>query len=502
MTTTTEHPQTTAPAPVDALPKKPASRPRSRRMLAAAAYSEATLPSLRLARSSRHARRIGRILLTLLIGSFLLAAMAPWQQSVTGNGNVVAFAPGERPQNIEAPIKGRIVGWSDGVYENARVREGDIIAEIQDIDPNLMPRLQGQLKTVEKQVESTELQLINNEQNLASIRQVHEAYKARLETYKAVKTQVVGAADAMVDAAQNKFEAATEEREIHRAALTQLDLDYKRQAQLYDEDIVAGVKLQIAERKHKEAIAKLKTADAYVRTAENELAAKRLDRLAKEEKAQADIESATALVEDAASKVAKAESEVNKTDAELSKARKEEFMMQTKVARQENQLVRAPFDGVLTRISANQGGQMVKEGDLLCVIVPDTRDRSVQVWLDGNDAPLVEPGRHVRLQFEGWPAIQFAGWPSVAVGTFGGTVVSVDATDDAGRFRVLVRPDEDTSEPWPDERYLRQGVKTHAWVLLEQVPLWYEIWRNMNGFPPVVTPDKAEEKAKKPKLPK
>jgi hypothetical protein len=93
---------------------------------------------------------------------------------------------------------------------------------------------------------------------------------------------------------------------------------------------------------------------------------------------------------------------------------------------------------------------------------------------------------HVRLQFEGWPAVQFTGWPSVAVGTFGGVVTLIDATDDGqGKFRIVVTPDP-RDEPWPSGRYLRQGVRANGWVLLGQVTLGYELWRRFNGFPPVV----------------
>jgi hypothetical protein len=100
--------------------------------------------------------------------------------------------------------------------------------------------------------------------------------------------------------------------------------------------------------------------------------------------------------------------------------------------------------------------------------------------------PLISEGRPVRLQFEGWPAVQFTGWPSVAVGTFGGRVALIDATDDgSGRFRILVRPDEQ-DDPWPTGAYLRQGVRANGWVLLEQVKLGYELWRRFNGFPPTV----------------
>jgi hypothetical protein len=105
--------------------------------------------------------------------------------------------------------------------------------------------------------------------------------------------------------------------------------------------------------------------------------------------------------------------------------------------------------------------------------------------VDGNDMPLLSEGREVRLQFEGWPAVQFTGWPSVAVGTFGGQVALIDATDDGrGRFRILVRPDQPAD--WPSGLYLRQGVRVNGWVLLNQVRLGYELWRRFNGFPPTV----------------
>ena len=138
---------------------------------------------------------------------------------------------------------------------------------------------------------------------------------------------------------------------------------------------------------------------------------------------------------------------------------------------------------------------MVKQGDQLAVLVPDTGTRAVELWVDGNDVPLITPGRHVRVQFEGWPAVQFVGWPSVAIGTFGGTVAFVDATDNGqGLFRLVVLPDE--SAEWPEARYLRQGVRANGWILLNQVRLGYELWRQFNGFPPAVgSPDKSGKSA-------
>ena len=129
-----------------------------------------------------------------------------------------------------------------------------------------------------------------------------------------------------------------------------------------------------------------------------------------------------------------------------------------------------------------QGSDLVKPGDVLAVIVPETESRAVEIWIDGNDAPLIHPGQQVRLQFEGWPAVQLSGWPSVAAGTFGGVVAFVDPTDNGhGQFRVFIAPAPE--EIWPAAKYLRQGVRTNAWVSLSQVTLGYELWRTFNGFP-------------------
>jgi multidrug resistance efflux pump len=163
-----------------------------------------------------------------------------------------------------------------------------------------------------------------------------------------------------------------------------------------------------------------------------------------------------------------------------------------RLARQLTQSVQAPVDGTILRVIPGQGAQMVKQGQLLAVLVPDTSSRVVEVWLDGNDIPLVSEGDHVRLQFEGWPAVQFSGWPSVAVGTFGGVVSLLDAVDNGeGKFRILVTPEP--SQPWPEPRYLRQGVRAQGWVLLNRVALGFELWRRFNGFPPAIS------KAKEPK---
>jgi len=158
-------------------------------------------------------------------------------------------------------------------------------------------------------------------------------------------------------------------------------------------------------------------------------------------------------------------------------------MTETKLSRQQTQMVRAPKAGLIVRTGAGDLATMVKEGDVLATFVPNDSQRAVEIYVSGLDMPLVHPGRMVRLQFEGWPVVQFSGWPSAAIGTFAGEVKVVAPSVSAnGKFRVLVTEPE--GELWPDTRFLRFGGRANGWVLLDTVSLGYEVWRQMNGFPP------------------
>lgn len=180
-----------------------------------------------------------------------------------------------------------------------------------------------------------------------------------------------------------------------------------------------------------------------------------------------------------------AELEYAKFLSEISSASAELARIETRLARQASQSIVAPRTGIVQRIYAPQGGVMVKAGQDLALIVPETANRSVELKVSGNDAPLLSVGRKVRLQFEGWPAVQFAGWPSVAIGTFGGNIAVIDPGADAdGNVRIIVFPEEGAE--WPDARYLRQGVRVLGWILLDSVSMGWELWRQFNGFPPTI----------------
>jgi multidrug resistance efflux pump len=193
-------------------------------------------------------------------------------------------------------------------------------------------------------------------------------------------------------------------------------------------------------------------------------------------------------------KIAKARSdrdatraEIGESQAEVAKLRNEYTSMQIR-----NRMYRidAPQDGYVVKALKEGVGETIKEGDPLVTVVPARPQQAVELFVKAMDVPLLRRGRKVRLIFDGWPALQFSGWPSVSVGTFGGVISVIDAVDSkAGKFRVLVTPDPD-DDPWPEQ--LRMGSGVHGWALLDTVPVWFEIWRQLNGFPPTVDPSATE----------
>ena len=187
--------------------------------------------------------------------------------------------------------------------------------------------------------------------------------------------------------------------------------------------------------------------------------------------ARREFEQARIRVEQLRSDVAAAAAELSRVDVNLS--------------RQSVQVVRAPRDGVILRVNAGDAATFISAGQIVATFVPDNVERALEIFIDGRDVALMREGAPVRIQFEGWPVIQISGWPSVAVGTFSGHVVAIDASAQAnGRFRVLVEEDMDSGSPWPDRRFVRFGSKARAWVLLDEVPVGFEIWRQLNNFPP------------------
>ncbi|WP_419421534.1 HlyD family secretion protein (plasmid) [Legionella sp. D16C41] len=176
-----------------------------------------------------------------------------------------------------------------------------------------------------------------------------------------------------------------------------------------------------------------------------------------------------------------AQVEYAKYQNELAQANIDKVNVEIRIARQKTQQIKAYVAGIIFKRLTGQESVVVNAGEVLAEIIPETKSRAVELWVNGNDIPFVRLNQKAQLQFEGWPALQFRGWPEIAVGTFRGIVSFIDPTDNGqGLFRVVIVPDE----KWPEGQFLRQGVRVHGWIQLGRVPLWYELWRQYNGFPP------------------
>ena len=412
------------------------------------------LPASRLVPSTSLPVRNARRLALAFVLFVFIAALAPWRQSISGTGQVYAFLPDERPQVIEATISGRIDRWH--VVEGQMVEEGELLVELSDNDPDRVERL-----TVERDAQA---------ERLESYGQQVEAFRERVVALRESQAAQIAAAQAEVRVTQDTLTAQRELLVTAEARVTTQDLQERRMASLAGEGLASQRDRELAILGATDAQASLRSALASVNATEARLRVSRaaLERI--QASTEADLRAAEA-------SLSSAETQVSSARASLAQA-------ESRLAQQAAQQIRAPRSGIVQRIMAQQGGVQISSGATLALLVPTTASRAVQLYIDGNDAALVTPGREVRLQFEGWPAVQFTGWPSVAVGSFAGRVAFVDTSDDGhGDFRVVVVPDPD-QEPWPEPRYLRQGTRAKGWLLLEEVTVGFELWRQLNGFPP------------------
>jgi multidrug resistance efflux pump len=433
------------------------------------------LTAFQLVHPPRALRKLARALIVVFAVLPPAIVVLPWVQNVQAQGRVIALDPLDRAVTIPAPVTGPLVRLD--VQEGMYVKKGDVLAEMSDQDPQYSQRLQQQVEFARNKLDAAQRMVL--------------VYETQIGLLEQARVQAIASANLAVASAVQAVEINERDLEAFTAEQAQKQADFERKMKLLPSGVVSEKDFQEAEADFIKANNKVGGASAKVEQSRNDLESKSADVERVKAQQQAGVETARTNGEDARSKVAAAEKELN--DALI------------KFDRQKTQTVVAPRDGYVLRVHAANSADLLSRGDPLIELIPDTERLVVELWVRGLDAPLVQKGRQVRLQFEGWPAVQFAGWPSVAVGTFGGRVLFVDAQGGAdGRFRVLIEPDP-ADEPWPERRYLRQGVRANGWLLLDTVRLGYEIWRQLNAFPPTVQNgemDKPETKkngANKPK---
>ncbi len=432
--------------------------------------------AIQLVQSSRFAQWVARWLVIVMIISILGMATLPWQQTSRGTGQVVAYAPQERQQTVQSRIKGVVAKVTPGLVEGSIVKKGDIILEIEQVAFDMKAQLEGQLKNLDMKIDAT----------IAKA----DAYQLQVDAYTNAKVFAVQAADEMVKSAEAKLKSKREQIRGYEFKEKQAQQQYDRQLFLFNSDAKPEKEVEKWLKDLEVAKADLASLRQDIISLTNELTAKQKEREEKKLLAQTKIDYAIAMKAGAIS--------------ETETIRKDKIDVQMKLdALNRGGKVKAPRDGTIFRMPIFEQGQTVKEGEPLFTIIPDSAKKAVELLVPGNDMPLIKMGDEVRLQFEGWPAVQFVGWPSVSVGTFSGVVSTVDATDNGkGKFRILVVQNP-KADPWPSDQFLRQGVRANGWVMLRQVSLGYEVWRQLNGFPVIVSDSEPKQKkAKKPKLPK
>ncbi len=378
----------------------------------------------------------GKILVRWLLGLgliFLIILFLPWQQNIRGKGKVTALSPSNRPQTIETVIAGRIQNWN--VQEGQFVSKGDTIAIISEVkekyfDPQMLSRLR---------------EVIHSKENsLASKDQKAQALKRQIS--------------ALQDGMQNKMDQTKAKLEAEKVRFENAKNQYERNKKLFEAGNIPLTKFQDIEYKYQGAEADFVNAEIEIDRAQAEY----LDKI---NKAESDLNNTLA--------------EQFETQADLAKLRNELTNMEI---RSQQYFILAPQSGYVVKATQAGIGETIKEGDPVCTIMPQSDDVAVEMYVKAMDVPLISKGRKVRIEFDGFPALQFSGWPSVSVGSFGGVVEVIDFVNSKpGEFRILVVPDL-TDEKWPKQ--IRNGSGTQGWVMLDDVPVWYEIWRQLNGFPP------------------
>jgi multidrug efflux pump subunit AcrA (membrane-fusion protein) len=392
-------------------------------------------------------------ILATLFGALFL----PWQQSVRGNGTVTALSPTDRPQQLQTRIDGRIEEWF--VQEGQFVRRGEPIVRLSEIkedylNPNVLP-----LTAQQQRAKTTAVAEKQNKADALTI------LVSQLEQQQAFKSQQ---AKAKVSQYRAELQQATLEDSVARDQL-------RRRERLFRDSLglVSVNDLQLFQLRAQSASAKLVEKQQALAIAETDL---------------------TAVPVEYGEKIAKAQSDRASTLADVSEGRAEVAKLSDKVGslrvRNAFYVIEAPQDGYVVRATKTGQGEIVKAGDPLATIQPARPRKAVQLYVKPMDVALLKPGRHVRVFFDGWPALQISGWPQVAVGTFGASVAVIDQFPSAdGLFRVLLVPDTTHDDPWPAQ--LRLGTGVEGWAMLDNVTVGWEVWRQLNGFPLSIKPKDA-----------
>ncbi len=409
----------------------------------------------------RTSSKVLRKTLGIFFGMALIFMFIPWTQNIRARGNVTTLKPDQRPQTIHSVIAGRIEKWF--VQEGDFVEKGDtilFISEVKDdyFDPNLLGRTQEQLEAKESSV------------------------VAYMEKVRALDKQIdalVQSAELKLQQAKNKYRQAelkvvadSMDYQAYKVNFDIATLQFNRFKELQEKGLKSLTDLENKRNSMQKAQAEMISGENKLLTSRNELINAEVELLAVQAKYRDEIAKAESDKYTAMSSMYDAEAVVTKLQNQYMN-----YSVRTGMY-----YITAPQSGYITKAIQSGIGETIKEGTPIISIMPAIYDLAVAMFVKPIDLPLLQKGAPVRIQFDGWPAIVFSGWPNTSYGTYGGKVFAIDNfISDNGKYRVLVAPDPNDHQ-WPDA--LRVGAGANNMLLLKDVPIWYELWRQINGFPP------------------
>ncbi len=400
---------------------------------------------------------IGLLLLLIGISMFL-----PWTQNIDAKGFVTTRLPEQRPQAIQSIISGKVEKWY--VKEGDFVEKGDTILFISEVksdylDPNLIERTGEQLEAKNQSVDSYSSKIEALKNQLAASR---EGVKLKTEQNRNKILQ-----------ARNKLQTDSIELNAINLNLDIAKNQLERMQELHDKGLKSLSDLQSKELKVQELNAKQNAQENKLLIQKNTIINLGIE--------------ITSIENDFANKIAKIQSDIQSAVSQrlesVASSSKLQNQMSTYSERQLLYYITAPQSGFISQTITKGIGEMIKEGVDIATIMPSVYDLAIEILVKPQDLPLLSLNDEARLRFDGWPAIVISGWPEASTGIFNGKISAIDQIiDKNGYYRILLSPQEDQEKKWPKE--LRIGTGARTFILLNNVPLWYEIWRQLNGFPP------------------
>ena len=404
--------------------------------------------------------KVSRVLLILLAAS-IACLFLPWTQNIRTKGNVTTLRQEQRAQGVTTIIPGRIMKWY--IKEGDIVQAGDTIAQLTEVkedylDPALLVRTGEQLTAKEQSITYYQEKTTAQQNQITNLQSSLEIKTNQLKNKIQQQRVKIKSDSANLIAARNDYQIANKQ--------------YARQKELYDQGLVSLTQLEQRNQSLQSFQARMIANENNLTNSRQELLITNLELGGAQQEYMEKMNKAQSEIMQSMTQIASGQGDISKLKNQYSNY-KNRAQLYFIIAPQNGQIVQAKKSGI---------GEIIKDGETIAEIVPTEMDYAVELFIEPLDIPLVNIGQSIRFVFDGFPAIVFSGWPSASYGTFGGEIVAIEnAVSPNGKYRILVKENK-KDKSWPKQ--LRLGAGAQAIALLKDVPVWYELWRNINGFPP------------------